>query len=142
MKLKEQGNAAFKASKYSDAITFYEEALIQVKFRKDDIEKENLTEEERIQLKPQEEELFNTHQALLNNLAQCFQKKNKLDESMFYNEQCLAINPHHMKARYRKVHLLQSDSQFEEALFLAKELAVEDPGQFKNLIKEIENALK
>ena len=48
MKLKEQGNAAFKASKYSDAITFYEEALIQVKFRKDDIEKENLTEEERI----------------------------------------------------------------------------------------------
>ena len=46
LKLKEQGNTAFKSVNFVDAITFYEEALAQVKFRKDDIAKENLTEEE------------------------------------------------------------------------------------------------
>ena len=44
---KEQGNAAFRQAKFGDAITCYEEALVQTKFRKSDISNEELTEEER-----------------------------------------------------------------------------------------------
>ena len=34
---KDQGNASFKQRYYNDAITFYEEALMQTKFRKSDM---------------------------------------------------------------------------------------------------------
>ena len=60
LKLKEQGNTAFKASKYSDAITFYEEANIQIKFRRQDIAKTEFTDEEKRKLKKLEEELHDT----------------------------------------------------------------------------------
>ena len=45
---KEQGNAAFRKVAYQDAITCYEEALMQTKFRKSDTVKEEpgLTPEE------------------------------------------------------------------------------------------------
>lgn len=130
LKVKEQGNKAFKAQKFADAITCYEEALVQVKFRKQDIAKETFTEEEQAKLKKLnlEEQLEDTHQALLNNLAMCFQKKNKAHESAFYNDQCLQLNPKHVKARYRKVQLLKAEAKFEEAIALAKELAADDAG--------------
>ena len=60
LKLKEQGNTAFKASKYSDAITFYEEANIQIKFRRQDIAKTEFTDEEKKKLNKLEEELHDT----------------------------------------------------------------------------------
>ena len=74
LKIKEQGNTAFKAQKFSNAITFYEEALVQVKWRKQDIAKETFTEEEKAKLKQLnlEGDLEDAHQALLSNLAMCF----------------------------------------------------------------------
>ena len=75
---KEHGNAAFKRGSYNDAITFYEEALMQCKFRKNDVanEEPNLTDQEKATVEEQNIELETIHQALLNNLAMCFQKKN------------------------------------------------------------------
>ena len=72
--VKDKGNGAFKSAYFQDAITFYEEALMQTKFRKSDIAKEepNLTAEEAVKVEVDKAELETIHQALLNNLAMCY----------------------------------------------------------------------
>ena len=60
---KERGNTAFRTASYQDAITFYEEALMQTKFRKSDIAKEEpgLTLEETEKLGGEKAELETIH---------------------------------------------------------------------------------
>ena len=139
---KEQGNAAFKQKNFKDAITCYEEALMQTKFRKSDMAKADaeLTEEEKEIVKAQNAEIDTIHQALLNNLAMCFQKKNQMNESCFYNDQCLELNPGHIKARYRKAVLLAHEKDFEEAFNVARELLAEDPTstEFTDLLRQVQ----
>ena len=136
---KERGNSNFKAKYYNDAITCYEEALVQTKFRKSDIAKEEskLTEEEKSELPKQKLDLDDIHQALLNNLAMCYQKKGEMNESCFYNDQCLQINPDHIKCRYRKVVIHSHDKEFDEAKKVAQKLIQDDPqnGDFAELLK-------
>ena len=62
-RVKERGNAAFRALSYKDAITFYEEALMQTKFRKSDITKEepSLTIDEAEQVSREKAELETIH---------------------------------------------------------------------------------
>ena len=61
--VKDQGNASFKQRYYNDAITFYEEALMQTKFRKSDMAKEEseLTEKEKATVQAQNAELEQIH---------------------------------------------------------------------------------
>lgn len=75
---KQQGNTAFRNGSYRDAITCYEEALMQTKFRKSDLakEKQSMTAEEAALADAQNSDLETVHQALLNNLAMCYQKLN------------------------------------------------------------------
>lgn len=115
--VKDKGNGAFKSAYFQDAITFYEEALMQTKFRKSDIAKEepNLTAEEAVKVDADKAELETIHQALLNNLAMCYQKRKEYDESCFYNDCCLELNPEHVKARYRRAILHAQDSKFDQA---------------------------
>ena len=47
-----------------------------------------------------------------------------------------------MKARYRKVHLLQEENLYEDAIELAKELAQEDPNQFSGLVGSAQKAFQ
>ena len=56
------------------------------------------------------------HQALLNNLAMCYQRKGQTNESCFYNDQCLELNPAHVKARYRRAVLHMEDKQHDKAI--------------------------
>ena len=101
---------------------------MQTKFRKSDIAKElpNLTPEEVASIETERATLETTHQALLNNLAMCYQKKNQMNESCFYNDQCLELNPSHLKARYRKAVICAHDKEFDQALEVVNGLIAED----------------
>lgn len=50
-----------------------------------------------------------------------------MNESCFYNDQCLDLNPHHVKARYRRAVICAHDKEFDEACRVASSLAEEDP---------------
>ena len=56
----------------------------------------------------------------------CYQKKNQINESCFYNDQCLELNPNHLKARYRKAVIKAHDKEFEEAIAVANSLIAQD----------------
>ena len=57
----------------------------------------------------------------------CYQKMNQMNESCFYNDQCLELNPSHVKARFRKAVICAHDKEFNQALEAINGLIAEDP---------------
>ena len=63
-----------------------------------------------------------------------------MNESCFYNDQCLELNPGHVKARFRKVVISVHDKDFEQAETVARTLLQEDPTSedFLGLMRNVE----
>ena len=70
----------------------------------------------------------------------CFQKKGEMNESCFYNDQCLELNPGHVKARYRKAVIHAHEKEFDQALETIRQLIEQEPEsqEFQTLMREIE----
>ncbi|RNF02654.1 stress-inducible protein STI1-like [Trypanosoma rangeli] len=101
--LKLQGNEAFKAKKYEDAIHYYTKA---------------------IDLSPQPEAAA----ALYSNRAACWQNTGNAANALKDAESCILLRPSWIKGHYRKGTAFESMQKYDEALKAFQQAAKLEPG--------------
>lgn len=93
--LKEQGNGSFREEKYPEAMSLYSQAI--------DI------------LNPETEGHKELLAILYGNIAACHQNEQDLTEALQYCDKSLAMNPHYVRVRGRKVRILLDLGNVREA---------------------------
>jgi DnaJ family protein C protein 7 len=114
-KLKEEGNAAFKAGRFPEAIKTYSEAL--------EVDPTNK----------------NTNSKILQNRALCASRLKKWTDAVADCDKALELDPSYTKARKTRAKALGEGGNWEEAVREYKAIHEENPAE-PNIAKDIRNA--
>lgn len=139
-KRKEEGNEAFRAGEYAQAVLFYTMSADDSDGLEESVREHNEAVEARKKDDGDDAETivpFTERHAVLANRAACFLKLGHHDKALADAEACLAIKPDHTKALFRKGLALHATGRYREAI---DALAAAQRAEPKN--KQIAQALR
>ena len=110
--LKKQGNDSFKTGDVAQALAYYQQAIMAIS--KIDIAK--VEKEEGPVSDEAKEDLKELHANILSNSSQCQLKLGRLPEALKLGEECVELNPNHLKGWFRVGMAYHAQENFGEAM--------------------------